>query len=103
MDILWIPVGNSVNIVELNYSHMNKIEILDLESVMMNNESLKKILEDGVVTENEIKGQVEKVTTLAEQLEQICSEEQLKMIQSLIAEMNALYVAYNYNELLSIR
>lgn len=82
---------------------MNKIEILDIESVMMSNASLKKILEDGVITEEEIREQSEKVTALAQNLEQICTEEQLKMIQSLIAEMNALYVAYNYNELLSIR
>ncbi|MBO5471371.1 MAG: hypothetical protein J5976_02890 [Bacteroidales bacterium] len=82
---------------------MNKIDILDLESVMMNNVSLKKILEDGVVTEEEVREQSEKVTAIAENLQQICTEEQLKMIQALIAEMNALYVAYNYNELLSIR
>ena len=82
---------------------MNKIDILDLEPIMMNNASLMKILEDGIVTEEEIKEQSAKVTALAENLKQICSEEQLKMIQSLIAEMNALYVAYNYNELLSIK
>lgn len=82
---------------------MNKIDILDLEPIMMNNASLMKILEDGIVTEEEIKEQSAKVTALAENLKQICSEEQLKMIQSLIAEMNTLYVAYNYNELLSIK
>jgi hypothetical protein len=47
--------------------------------------------------------QSEKVTAIAKKLEQTCSEEQLKMIQALIAEINALYVAYNYNELLSIK
>lgn len=82
---------------------MSKIDILDLESILMNNASLMKILEDGIVTEEEIKEQSEKVTTIAAKLEQECTEEQLKMIQSLIAEMNALYVSYNYNELLSIR
>lgn len=82
---------------------MSKIDILDLESILMNNASLMKILEDGIVTAEEIKEQSEKVTTIAAILEQECTEEQLKMIQSLIAEMNALYVAYNYNELLSIR
>ena len=82
---------------------MSKIDILDLESILINNASLMKILEDGIVTEEEIKEQSEKVTTIAAKLEQECTEEQLKMIQSLIAEMNALYVAYNYNELLSIR
>ena len=82
---------------------MSKIDILDLESIMMNNASLMKILEDGIVTEEEIKEQSEKVTTIAAKLEQECNEDQLKMIQSLIAEMNALYVAYNYNELLSIK
>lgn len=82
---------------------MSKIDILDFESILMNNASLMKILEDGIVTAEEIKEQSEKVTTIAAKLEQECTEEQLKMIQSLIAEMNALYVAYNYNELLSIR
>lgn len=82
---------------------MNKIDILDLESIMMNNASLTKILEDGIVTEEEIKKQSEKVVELAEKLQNTCSDEQLKMIQTLIAEMNALYVAYNYNELLSVR
>lgn len=82
---------------------MNKIDILDLESIMLDNPSLTKILEDGVVTEEEIMQQSQKVMTLAAELQEMCSEEQLKKIQSLLAEMNALYVAYNYNELLSIR
>ena len=82
---------------------MSKIDILDLESIMMNNASLMKILEDGIVTEEEINEQSEKVTSIVAKLEEECTEEQLKLIQSLIAEMNTLYVAYNYNELLSIR
>lgn len=82
---------------------MNKIDILDLESIMLDNPSLTKILEDGVVTEEEIMQQSQKVMALAAELQEMCSEEQLKKIQSLLAEMNALYVAYNYNELLSIR
>lgn len=89
--------------MDINYKDMSKIDILDLESIMMNNASLMKILEDGIVTEEEIKEQSEKVTAIAAKLEQECSEEQLRMVQSLIAEMNALYVAYNYNELLSIK
>lgn len=82
---------------------MNKIDILDLESIMMNNTSLMKILEDGVVTEEEIREQSRNVLAIAEELQQTCSDEQLKLIRKLLAEMNALYVAYNYNELLSIR
>lgn len=82
---------------------MNKINVLDLESIMMNNTSLTKILEDGIVTEEEINVQSKKVIAIAHELEQICTDDQLMKIQSLIAEMNALYVAYNYNELLSIK
>lgn len=82
---------------------MNKIDILNLDSIMMHNESLKSILEDGVVTESEIVEQSNKVMALVQQLQQSCSEEQLKLIQALLAEMNALYVAYNFNELQSIR
>lgn len=82
---------------------MNKIDILDLESIMLDNPSLTKILEDGVVTKEEIMQQSHKVMSLASELQEMCSEEQLVKIQSLVAEMNALYVAYNYNELLSIK
>ena len=82
---------------------MTNIDVLDLESIMMNNDSLKKILEDGVVTEQEVKEQAEKVKSISEELKQMCSEEQLLKVQSLIAEMNALYVVYNYNELLTIK
>ena len=82
---------------------MNKIDILDLESIMMNNPSLIKILEDGIVTQEEIMQQSHKVMALASELQEMCSEEQLVKIESLVAEMNALYVAYNYNELLSIK
>lgn len=89
--------------MDINYKDMSKIDILDLESIMMNNASLMKILEDGIVTEEEINEQSEKVTSIVAKLEEECTEEQLKLIQSLIAEMNTLYVAYNYNELLSIR
>ena len=89
--------------MDINYNDMSNIDVLDLESIMMNNASLMKILEDGIVTEEEIKEQSERVTAIVAKLEQGCTEEQLKMIQSLIAEMNALYVAYNYNELLSIK
>lgn len=67
--------------MDINYKQMNEIDILDLESIMMNNASLTKILEDGIVTEEEIKEQSAKVTAIAEKLEQMCSEEQLKMIQ----------------------
>lgn len=82
---------------------MSKINIMDFESIMMNNASLMKILEDGVVTEEEIMEQSQKVMDLIAKLEQTCTQEQLQLIQEFIAEMNALYVAYNYNELLSIR
>lgn len=82
---------------------MSKIDVLDLESIMIDNKSLEAILEDGVVTEQEILEQSRKVTDIAGRLQEMCSDDQLALIRSLIAEMNALYVAYNYNELLSIK
>lgn len=89
--------------MEEKYKIMSKTNIMDFESIMMNNASLMKILEDGVVTEEEIMEQSQKVMDLIAKLEQTCTQEQLQLIQEFIAEMNALYVAYNYNELLSIR
>lgn len=89
--------------MEEKYKIMSKTNIMDFESIMMNNASLMKILEDGVVAEEEIMEQSQRVMDLIAKLEQTCTQEQLQLIQEFIAEMNALYVAYNYNELLSIR
>ena len=39
---------------------MTNVDILDIESIMLDNVSLKKILEDGIVTEKEVMEQSEK-------------------------------------------
>lgn len=80
----------------------NEDGLLNIDELVVNNDSFKKIMEDGVVTEEEVKAQIESVVALIEKVQQMCNEEQLAAIKELIAEMNVLYTVYNYMNLKSI-
>lgn len=73
----------------------NENGILDIDGMFVNNESFKKIMEDGIVTEEEIKSQSDKVVALLHDIETKYSEEQLAEIQNLLVESGVLYAAYN--------
>lgn len=55
----------------------NEKGILNIDELIMNNASFKKIMEDGIVTEEEIKEQSDKVVALLHDMEKKYSEEQL--------------------------
>ena len=76
--------------------------LLSLDELIVKSPSFQQIMADGIVTEEELKAQSEKVTALIEKVEQMCNDNQLAAIKELIAEMNVLYAAYNYMNLKSI-
>lgn len=76
--------------------------LLSLDELIVKSPSFQQIMADGIVTEEELKAQSEKVTALIEKVEQLCDNNQLAAIKELIAEMNVLYAAYNYMNLKSI-
>ena len=55
----------------------NQNGILNIDEAILNKESFKKIMEDGIVSEEEIKEQSEKVIGLFKDIENKFSEEQL--------------------------
>ena len=73
----------------------NENGILDIDELVVNSESFKKMMEDGVITESEIKEHSDKVVNLLNSLEQKYSENQLFEIKELLAESAVLYAAYN--------
>lgn len=76
--------------------------LLNLDELIVKSPSFQQIMADGIVTEEELKIQSEKVMALIEKVEQLCDDNQRAAIKELIAEMNVLYAAYNYMNLKSI-
>lgn len=76
----------------------NEEGLLNIDEMVAENTSFKNIMEDGIVTEEEIKSQSEKVISLIRDIESKFSEEQLAYIKELLAETSVLYAIYNiYN------
>ena len=80
----------------------NEEGILNIDEMVVNNASFKAILEDGIITEEEIKAQSEKVVTMLHDMEAKYNEEQLAEIKSLLAESSVLYAVYNFHSIQSI-
>ena len=75
---------------------------LNIDEAIVNKESFKKIMEDGIVSEEEIKEQSEKVIGLFKDIENKFSEEQLRDIKDLLAETSVLYAVYNIYSIQSL-
>ena len=76
--------------------------ILNIDEMVVNNASFKNILEDGIVTEEEIKNQSDKVLSILHDMEAKYSNEQLEEIKSLLVESSVLYAIYNIHSIHSI-
>lgn len=73
----------------------NKEGILNIDEMVASNASFKNIMEDGIVTEEEVKAQSDKVITILHNMEAKYSNEQLADIKELLAETGVLYAIYN--------
>ena len=73
----------------------NEDGILNIDEMVVNNASFKTIMEDGVITDEEIKAQSEKVVAMLHDMEAKYTEEQLAEIKNLFVESSVLYALYN--------
>lgn len=74
----------------------NEKGILNIDEMVASNDSFKRIMEDNIVDENEIKEQSDKVVAMLHQMEKEFSEEQLLKVKKLLVETSVLYAIYNY-------
>lgn len=81
----------------------DKNGILDLDGMIVQNSSFKKIMEDGVVTEQELQEQSEKILRLLHHLERNYTEAQLAEIKELLVECGVLYAVYQQYSIQSIK
>lgn len=80
----------------------NEDGILNIDEMVVNNASFKTIMEDGVITEEEIKAQSDKVVAMLRDMEAKYSEEQLVEIKNLLVESSVLYAVYNLHSIQNI-
>ena len=80
----------------------NEKGILNIDEIVANNASFKNIMEDGIVTEEEVKAQSDKVIAMLHDMEAKYSQDQLAEIKSLLAETSVLYSVYNFHSIQNI-
>ena len=80
----------------------NEDGILNIVEMVVNNASFKTIIEDGVITEEEIMAQSDKVVAMLRDMEAKYSEEQLVEIKNLLVESSVLYAVYNLHSIQNI-
>lgn len=73
----------------------NKDGILNLDEAMMASSSFKQIMEDGVVTSDELDAQIKKVSDLLHEAEKRFSAEDLEYVEHLLVETNVLFAVFN--------
>lgn len=80
----------------------NEEGILNIDEMVASNASFKTIMGDGVITEEEIKAQSDKVVAMLHDMETKYSDEQLAEIKSLLVESSVLYAIYNFHSIQNI-
>lgn len=73
----------------------NEEGILDIDALLVENVSFKRIMEDGVVTPEELHSQSENIVRILRHMETTYSDEQLTQVKDLLVEVGALFAAYN--------
>lgn len=73
----------------------NKDGVLNLDEAMMASSSFKQIMEDGVVTSDELDAQIKKVSDLLHEAEKRFSAEDVEYIEHLLVETNVLFAVFN--------
>lgn len=80
----------------------NKLGFIDIDEMIAQEPSFKKIMEDGVVTDDELREQTETVISLLHEVENRFSEADKLLVERLFAETNVLSAIYHYYELQNI-
>jgi len=80
----------------------NEEGILNIDEAVLETPSYKKIMEDGIVTEEELVSQAQKVVSMLQTMEKKYNEEQLSEIKALLTESSVLYAVYSIHSIQNI-
>ncbi len=73
--------------------------IIDIDEMVAQEPSFRKIMDDGIVTEDELFLQSQRVIALLHEAEHRFSDDDLQFIKRLFAETSVLSVIYHYHTL----
>lgn len=76
--------------------------MLNIGDIVANHPSYKAIMDDGIVTDDELKSQADATIAALRRLQTLCNEEQQSAIADAIAEMSVLFAAYHHHQLQEI-
>ena len=81
----------------------NEQGFLDIDEMIANEPSFQKIMQDGIVTDDELLQQSERVINLLHEVENRLSEDDQLLVKKLFAETNVLSAIYHFYSLQNIR
>ena len=81
----------------------NEQGFIDIDEMIAQEPSFQKIMQDGIVTDNELQQQSERVISLLHEVENHLSEEDQLLVKRLFAETNVLSAIYHYYSIQNIR
>lgn len=84
-------------------SLLDKYGNLNIEDIVVKQPSFKRIIEDGIITEQEIEDQTNRVVDTIKDLEAITTHEVKEKIRELLAEMSVLVAISNLKDITSIK
>lgn len=73
-------------------------DILNIDDLIMGQPSFQKIMEDGVVTDEELQKQSSRVIASLKAFEQSASSEQIDQVREILAEISVLVAVRNIYE-----
>jgi len=80
----------------------NEQGFIDIDEMIAQEPSFQKIMEDGIVSAEELREQSEKVITLLHEVENRFSDRDQQLVKQLFVETNVLSAIYRYYELQNI-
>ena len=83
--------------------NFNEQGIIDIGEELLQVPSFQKIMEDGIVTDEELSEQSNRVISLLQEAEQRFNADDLAFIRKLFAETNVLSAIYHFHELQNLR
>lgn len=73
--------------------------LLNIADMITNQSSFKKIMEDGVVTDQELKDQAAIAIAALHKVQELCDDEQQEAVLKAISEIGVLFAAYHNYQL----
>lgn len=77
--------------------------LLNIADIITNRPSFKAIMEDGIVTDQELKEQANTTIAALRKVQELCNDEQQATVLNAISEMGVLFAAYHNYQLQDFR